>query len=81
MGKQQAYMKKMFDEDQIDPNAQVSKDLNTKLDQQINGPLYDLTDADHYKNLNNEEAGPDPDAPDQQNLETPDYQEIRKSVE
>ncbi len=74
-------MKKMFDEDQIDPNAQVSKDLNAKLDQQINKPLYDLTDADHYKNLNNEEAGPDPDAPDQQNLETPDYQEIRKSVE
>jgi len=74
-------MKKMFDEDQTDPNAKVSKDLEAKLDKQIEGPLYDLTDADHYKNLNNEEIGPDENAPEYQVPETPDYQEIKKSVQ
>jgi general secretion pathway protein D len=74
-------MKKMFDEDQIDPNAKVSTELEAKLDKQIDGPLYDLTDADHYKNLNNEEAGPDENAPEFQTPETPDYQEIKKSVQ
>ena len=68
-------MKEMFDEDQIDPNAKVSKDLNSKLDKQIEGPLYDLTDADHYKNLNDEDVDPSRD------IDTPDYQEIIKSVQ
>jgi general secretion pathway protein D len=74
-------MKQMFDEDQVDPNAKVSTDLNAKLDEQIAGPLYDLTDADHYKNLNKEDSVPteDPNAPEDD--ETPDYQDIRKSVE
>jgi general secretion pathway protein D len=74
-------MKKMFDEDQTDPNAKVSTELEAKLDKQIDGPLYDLTDADHYKNLNNEEIGPDENAPEFQTPETPDYQEIKKSVQ
>jgi general secretion pathway protein D len=74
-------MKNMFEDDQADPNAKVSDDLNSKLDRQIEGPLYDIADADHYKNLNNEEIGPDENAIDQDELETPDYQEIRKSVE
>ena len=68
-------MKEMFDEDQTDPNAKVSKDLNAKLDKQIEGPLYDLTDADHYKNLNDEDVDPSHD------IDTPDYQEIIKSVQ
>ncbi len=74
-------MKGMFEDDQIDPNAKVSEELNAKLDRQIEGPLYDLADADHYKNLNNEEIGPDENAIDPAEAETPDYQEIRKSVE
>lgn len=72
-------MKEMFDEDERDPNQKVSEDLNKKLDQQIAGPLYDLSDADHYKNLNNEDIGPDQDAPEE--FDSPDYQEIRKSVQ
>jgi general secretion pathway protein D len=72
-------MKTMFDDDETDPNAQFSNDLNAKLDKQISGPLYDKSDADHYKNLNDEEIGPDEDA--QQQIETPDYQAIRDSVQ
>jgi general secretion pathway protein D len=68
-------MKEMFEGDQIDPNAKVSNDLNAKLDKQIEGPLYDLTDADHYKNLNDENVDPSHD------IDTPDYQEIIKSVQ
>jgi general secretion pathway protein D len=74
-------MKEMFDADEKDPNLKVTSDLNAKLDKQIAGPLYDLSDADHYKNLNNEDIGPDQDASDEPELETPDYQEIRKSVQ
>jgi general secretion pathway protein D len=74
-------MKQMFSDDEKDPNAQVSKDLEAKLDEQISGPLYDLTDADHYKNLNNEDIGPDENAIEQAPVETPDYQEIIKTVQ
>ncbi|MBA2403821.1 MAG: hypothetical protein H0V66_03540, partial [Bdellovibrionales bacterium] len=74
-------MRDMFEDDEIDPNAKVSKDLTGKLDRQIEGPLYDMADADHYKNLNNEEIGPDENAIGDQEPEVPDYQEIRKSVE
>ena len=73
-------MKEMFEGDQVDPNAKVSKALNDKLDRQIQGPLYDMADADHYKNLNNEDSGVDENATDEP-METPNYQEIRKSVE
>jgi general secretion pathway protein D len=73
-------MKEMFEDDEIDPNAKVSKDLTSKLDRQTEGPLYDMADADHYKNLNNEEVGPDENAIDEE-MDVPDYQEIRKSVE
>jgi general secretion pathway protein D len=73
-------MKQMFDEDERDPNELVTKNLEAKLDQQIAGPLYDLTDAGHYKNLNNEEIGPDQDATEPE-LDTPDYQDIKESKE
>jgi len=69
-------MKTMFDHDEVDPNKKVTDDLNVKLDKQITGPLYDQEDADHYKNLNN-----DYDREDREELETPDYQEIIKSVQ
>ena len=71
-------MREMFNEnDETDPNQKFTSDLSAKLDEQIKGPLYDLTDASHYKNLNNEEIGPDQN---QDNVEeqTPDYQEIIK---
>lgn len=74
-------MKGMFDEDERDPNEQASKNLTKKLDSQIEGPLYDLADADHYKNLNKEDIGPDENAVNSDETETPDYQEIRKAVE
>jgi general secretion pathway protein D len=73
-------MKQMFDEDERDPNELVTKNLEAKLDQQIAGPLYDLTDAGHYKNLNNEDIGPDQDAVEEQPLDTPNYQEIKESA-
>jgi len=74
-------MKDMFEDDEIDPNAAKSKDLTSKLDRQIEGPLYDMADADHYKNLNKEDIGPDENAIEEEELETPNYQEIKKSVE
>lgn len=78
-------MKQMFAEDEKDPNEKVTADLNGKLDKQIAGPLYDLTDAGHYKNLNNEDIGPDANAietsPEEEDIETPNYQEIIKSVQ
>ena len=72
-------MKNMFDQDERDPNAKMTDDLNAKLDRQIEGPLYDKSDADHYKNLNNEDIrrGGDQDIEE----ETPNYQEIIKSVQ
>lgn len=75
-------MQNMFDEDEKDPNQKVSEALNQKLDKQIQGPLYDLSDADHYKNLNNEDIGEDENVPETSpEYDTPDYQEIRKSVQ
>lgn len=75
-------MKDMFSDDEKDPNAKVTKQLTEKLDRQIAGPLYDLSDAEHYKNLNKVDIGPDQDAvPQVEQSETPDYQEIIKSVQ
>ena len=77
-------MKEMFDADEKDPNAKVSAELMTKLDKQLEGPLYDLQDAEHYKNLNKQSVGPDGDVEDEGNsqddYDVPDYQEIRKTV-
>ncbi|MCM2349110.1 MAG: type II secretion system secretin GspD [Bacteriovoracaceae bacterium] len=75
-------MKDMFTDDEKDPNAKVTQQLTKKLDRQIAGPLYDLSDAEHYKNLNKVDIGPDQDAvPQVEQSETPDYQEIIKSVQ
>lgn len=80
INKRREGMKNMFEEDEMDPNEKVTTDLSAKLDRQVEGPLYDLTDAEHYKNLNNQSVtgqGEEDDA----EIETPDYQEIKKSVE
>jgi general secretion pathway protein D len=78
-------MKDMFQDDDRDPNATFTSDLNAKLDDQIKGPLYDLNDASHYKNLNNEEAPKQEDELETSDPmaslkteETPNYQEIVK---
>lgn len=85
LSKREKGMKEMFDDDEVDPNKKVSDALIQKLDQQISGPLYDLTDASHYKNLNDEAAPEDIDAPAVETpapeYEVPDYQAIKKSVE
>jgi general secretion pathway protein D len=71
-------MKKMFADDDKDPNEKLTKDLEAKLDKQTAGPLYDLTDAAHYKNLNEDSIRKDED---EEQTETPNYQEIIKSVQ
>lgn len=73
-------MKGMFDDDETDPNKKVSEDLVKKLDLQAQAPLYDKEDGDHYKNLNDEDVGKDVNAVDE-DLETPDYQAIRNTVQ
>jgi general secretion pathway protein D len=80
LSKRETGMRGMFDADEIDPNKAVSEQLGQKLDRQIEGPLYDLSDADHYRKLN-EERGGQPPQTDFEEIETPDYQEIRKSIQ
>lgn len=77
-------MKEMFDEDERDPNQKVTEDLGKKLDQQIVGPLYDLEDAARYRTLNEKSIGREGEEEileDDLGSETPDYQEIIKSVQ
>jgi general secretion pathway protein D len=77
-------MRDMFEDDQKDPNAKISKDLTKKLETQMEGPLYDMADADLYKNLNNDaigRGGENTNTEDDEDMDTPDYQGIRKSVE
>lgn len=82
LARRNAGMKEMFSADEKDPNAKMAEVLNEKLDRQISGPLYDLSDAEHYKNLNKVDIGPDQNAVfPADEIETPDYQEIRKSVQ
>ncbi len=80
INKRREGMKNMFEEDENDPNEKVTTDLSAKLDRQVEGPLYDLTDAEHYKNLNNQSVNSASDEDDSE-IETPDYQDIKKSVE
>ena len=80
INKRREGMKNMFEEDEVDPNEKVTTDLSAKLDRQVDGPLYDLTDAEHYKNLNNQSVTNQGDEDDTE-IDTPDYQDIKKSVE
>jgi general secretion pathway protein D len=81
LAKRSKAMKGLFDEDERDPNLKVARDLDDKLDLQMEGPLFDKADAAHYKNLNEDDIGRKFDQSDDDELETPDYQDIRKSVE
>ena len=80
LNKRKEGMRNMFEEDEQDPNQKVSEDLSAKLDKQVEGPLYDLTDAELYKNLNNQSVTRESDEDDTE-IDTPDYQDIKKSVE
>jgi general secretion pathway protein D len=80
INKRREGMKNMFEEDESDPNEKVTTDLSAKLDRQVEGPLYDLTDAEEYKNLNNKSISNQNDD-EETEIETPDYQDIKKSVE
>lgn len=88
LAKRSQRMKGMFDEDEKDPNQKVTDDLNAKLDQQIAGPLFDPEDAEYYKNLNKDPIGTESSDetegvqdPNQPEFDTPNYQEIKKSVQ
>lgn len=80
LNKRKEGMKNMFEGDEVDPNAKVTDDLSAKLDRQVEGPLYDLTDAEHYKNLNNQSINSN-NEDEETEIETPDYQDIKKSVQ
>lgn len=80
LNKRAQAVKGMFDADETDPNAKAMGDLAAKLDKQAEGPLYDMEDASHYKNLNDEDSRPEDDYGDTKETDTPDYQEIIKSV-
>jgi general secretion pathway protein D len=81
LNKRRDGMKNMFEEDETDPNEKVTSELSAKLDRQVEGPLYDLTDAEYYKNLNSQSVGRESNDDDETEVETPDYQEIKKSME
>ncbi len=76
-------MKGMFDSDEKDPNQKVTEELSAKLEQQKAGPLFDQADAEYYKNLNQDLIKADEGYQEESNTEdeTPNYQEIIKSVE
>jgi general secretion pathway protein D len=80
LNKRKEGMRNMFEEDEQDPNQKVSEDLSAKLDKQVEGPLYDLTEAELYKNLNNQSVTRENDEDDTE-IDTPDYQDIKKSIE
>ncbi|MFL5783547.1 MAG: type II secretion system secretin GspD [Bacteriovoracaceae bacterium] len=81
LNKRREGMKNMFEEDETDPNEKVTSELSAKLDRQVQGPLYDLTDAEYYKNLNSQSVGRENNDDDETEVETPDYQEIKRSME
>ena len=81
--RREKFMKDIFNEDDRDPNTELTKNLMQKMDNQQNGPLYDLEDANIYKNLNErqlEKHSDDEEAPTAE-LETPNYQEIKNSAQ
>lgn len=79
-------MKGMFEEGDQDQNAKISEELMKKFEKQSEGPLYDLADADHYKNLNNEnidsiKEDENANEIEQEKMnESPNYQEIKDSI-
>jgi len=82
LDKRSKAMKGMFEADEKDPNQKVTDDLSVKLEKQKTGPLFDQADADYYKNLNEDRIKMDETGISEEDVqETPDYQEIIKSVQ
>lgn len=76
------FTKDLFTEDDRDPNTELTKNLIKKMDQQAAGPLYDAEDADIYKNLNERQIEQqNGDSGDSAEMDTPNYQEIKNSVQ
>ncbi|MFY7992233.1 MAG: type II secretion system secretin GspD [Bacteriovoracaceae bacterium] len=76
------FTKDVFTEDDRDPNTELTKNLIQRMDQQAAGPLYDAEDADIYKNLNERQIEQqDGDSGDSAEMDTPNYQEIKNSVQ
>ena len=79
-------MKGMFEEGDQDQNAKISEELMKKFEKQSEGPLYDLADADHYKNLNNENIDSIKEDENAEEIEqekmneSPNYQDIKNSI-
>jgi general secretion pathway protein D len=82
LDKRSKAMKGMFEADEKDPNQKVTDDLSVKLEQQKTGPLFDQADAEYYKNLNEDRIKMDETGVSGEDVQdTPDYQEIIKSVQ
>ena len=76
------FTKDVFTEDDRDPNTELTKNLIQRMDQQAAGPLYDAEDADIYKNLNERQIEQqNGDSGDSAEMDTPNYQEIKNSVQ
>lgn len=77
MAKREEGMKGIFEGDDRDPAAKKMKQLKAKIESQQTAPLYNEEDAALYRNLNDRTL----EAPEVEELETPDYQSIQKSIE
>jgi general secretion pathway protein D len=79
-------MKGMFEDGDQDQNAKISDELMNKFEKQSEGPLYDLADADHYKNLNNESIDSIKEDENAEEIQlekindSPNYQDIKNSI-
>ena len=82
--RREKFMKDIFDEDDRDPNTDLTKNLIKKMDSQAAGPLYNQEDADIYKNLNERQLENRDQEESDENaslLETPNYQEIKNQAQ
>jgi general secretion pathway protein D len=94
LARRQKGLEGIFEGDDKDPSDAKMKELNTKVTEQIKGPLYDEEDAAHYRNLNEDKIIPENEnsenqvappveqvqvSPDQ--LETPNYQDISQNAQ
>lgn len=73
-------LKEILDSDDVDPYKEKVKELQAKIDQQIQSPLYDQSFNQNYIE-NNNEADSLNNAPEPtEEMEEVDYQEIMKNV-
>ncbi|MBY0518363.1 MAG: type II secretion system secretin GspD [Bacteriovoracaceae bacterium] len=81
MKQRETGMKGIFEGDDKDPADKQMKDLKAKVENQMAAPLYDEEDAAHYRNLN-ENTNSLETAPEiEDDMDLPNYQDIKKSIE